>query len=103
MIIESTPKPYAEPAITIEDVEYMSPFSAEIKKHYNFELDVEIKRAKLKGNTCIADKFEKCIIIDENFNMEKDFSEFIVQYLDLTQSGNIITNLSGYICKLLKK
>lgn len=101
--VESNPEPYSEPSITVEDIEYVSPFSAEIRKFYNFNLDVEIKRAKLKGSVCIADKFEKCIIIDENFNIEKDFASFIVQYLDLTQVGNVVTNLSEYICKILRK
>lgn len=101
--VETAPEPYAEPAIIVEDVEYICPFSAEIKKYYNFELDVEVKKAKLKGSLCIADKFEKCIIIDENFNVEKDFASFMVQYIDLTHQGNVVENLSKYICNLLKR
>lgn len=101
--VETNPEPFAEPAITVEDIEYVCPFSAEIKKHYNFDLDVEVKKAKLKGSKVICDKFEKCLIIDENFNVEIDFHELIIQYLDLTQTGNVVTNLSKYICKLLKK
>lgn len=101
--VESTPEPFAEPSITVEDVEYVDPFSAEIKKYYNFELDVEVKKAKLKGSKVICDKFEKCIIIDENFNVETDFGSFLVQYIDLTQTGNVIENLSKYACNLLKR
>ena len=101
--VETAPEPYAEPAIIVEDVEYICTFSAEIKKYYNFELDVEVKKAKLKGSLCIADKFEKCIIIDENFNVEKDFASFMVQYIDLTHQGNVVENLSKYICNLLKR
>lgn len=46
---------------------------------------------------------KKCLIIDENFNIETDFPTLIVQYLDLTTEGNIVINLSEYICNLLKK
>lgn len=102
VIIESTPAPFAEPSIEVEDEVFIDPFSAEIKKYYNFNLDVEVKKAKLKGSKVVADKYEKCLIIDENFNLETDFPEFLVQYIDLTQSGNVIKNLSLYICKLLK-
>lgn len=100
--IESTPQPYAKPSLIVDEVEYITPFASEIKKHYNFNLDVEVKIAKLKGSIVVADKFEKCLIIDENFNIEKDFHDFIVQYLDLTQQGNIIDNLAKYICNLIK-
>jgi hypothetical protein len=101
--VDTTPAPYAEPAIVVEDVEYVCPFSAEIKKYYNFDLDVEVKKAKLRGSKVIADKYEKCLIIDEDFKVEEDFHLFLVQYLDLTKTGNIINNLSYYICDLIKK
>jgi hypothetical protein len=101
--VESIPESYSEPNIIVEEVEYISSFSAEIKKHYNFELDVEVKIAKLRGKRVICDKFEKCLIIDEQFKVENDFSDFIVEYLDLTQKGNVVDNLAKYICKVLKK
>jgi hypothetical protein len=101
--IESTPQPYSEPSLIVDEVEYITPFASEIKKHYNFNLDVEVKIAKLKGSVVVADKFEKCLIVDESFNVEDDFHDFIVQYLDLTQKGNVIDNLAKYICNLLKK
>ena len=103
VVVESAPIPHSEPDIEVEGVVFIDPFSAEIKKYYNFNLDVEVRKAKLKGSKCIADKFEKCLIIDENFNIETDFPTLIVQYLDLTMQGNIINNLSEYICNLLKK
>lgn len=101
--VESSPQAFAEPDMVVEDVKYASVFSTEIKKIYDFELDVEVKIAKLKGRKVIADKFEKCLIIDNDFKIETDFAEFMVEYLDLTQSGNVITNLSNYICELLRK
>lgn len=94
--IETLPQSY-------DEIEYTTPFASEIKKHYNFKLDVEVKIAKLKGSKVIADKYEKCLIVDEKFNVENDFHDFIVQYLDLTQEGNVIDNLAKYICNLIKK
>lgn len=78
-------------------------FAEEIKKHYNFDLDCEVKKAKLKGNKVVADKYLKCLIIDEEFSVEEDFKDLIVEYIDLTMEGNVVENLSQYICKLLKK
>lgn len=101
--IETTPQPHAEPTMIVDDVEYITPFASEIKKHYNFELDVEVKIAKLKGSKAVADNFEKCIIIDESFDIQKDFHTFVVEYLYLTQKGNVVENLSKYICKLISK
>ena len=101
--VESIPQPHAEPSIVVDDVEYIAPFALEIKKYYNFELDVEVKIAKLKGSKAVADNFEKCIIIDESFDILKDFHTFVVEYLYLTQKGNVVENLSKYICKLISK
>ncbi len=101
--IDTKPQPYSEPSIVIDEVEYITPFAAEILKIYNFKLDVEVKIAKLKGSRVVADKFEKCLIIDEDFDIKKDFHNFLVEYLDLTQSGNVIENLAKYICNLIKK
>ena len=101
--IETVPQPHAEPTMIVDDVEYITPFASEIKKYYNFELDVEVKIAKLKGSKAVADNFEKCIIIDESFDIQKDFHTFVVEYLYLTQRGNVVENLSKYICKLISK
>ena len=83
--------------------ECFTPLQIEINKFYNFELDVEYKKAKLKGSKVVADKYEKCLIIDEEFSVENDMAELVVEYLDLTQEGNVITNLSNYILNLIKK
>lgn len=101
--VESVPEPLSEPAVEVEGELLVSPFSAEIKKYYNFELDVEVTKAKLKGSKCIADKFKNCLIVDEDFDIEKDMPELIVQYLDLTVKTNVVKSLSEYVCKLLKK
>ena len=101
--VETKPEVIAEPAVTIEDVEYISAFEAEINKYYNFKLNVEVRAAKLRGNKVIADKFEKCIIVDENFNAQEDFHLFLVEYFDLTKKDNVIKSLANYICQLIKK
>jgi hypothetical protein len=78
-------------------------FQDKVNKLYNFKIDAEVKTAKLKGSKVVADKYEKCLIIDENFDIEKDFPKFVVEYLDLKETGNIIDSLANYICKLIKK
>ncbi len=75
----------------------------QIEELYNFDVDVEIKETELSGSTVIADKFENCLIVSPNFNLESDFHTFIVQYLVLTEEDNIIDALSKYIQKLIKK
>lgn len=89
-------------AVEVEENK-VSVLQHEINKMYNFTLDVPYKSAKLKGSKVVADKYEKCLIFDTSFSVEEDMGELIVQYLDLTQKGNVIKNLSNYICKLLEK
>jgi len=89
--------------LTPEECFEPSPLQKEINKYYNFNLAVDVKTAKLKGSKVVADKFEKCLIIDENFDIQKDFHTFVVEYLDLTQTGNVVENLAKYICNLIKK
>jgi hypothetical protein len=101
--VETSPQPFAEPSIIVDDTEYITLFASEIKRYFNFDLDVEVKIATLKGSKVVADKYEKCLIIDENFDIEKDFHTFVVEYLDLTQTGNVVENLAKYICNLIKK
>lgn len=101
--VESKPIDFCEPSIIVEDIEYVDPFVSEIKKHFNFNLDVHVKKACLSGSKVIADKFQKCLIISDDFDILEDMPEFIVQYFDLTKEGNVIKNLSVYICELLRK
>lgn len=89
--IESTPK------------EIEKSFSEKVKDVYDFDVDVEVRTAKIRGSKVVADTFEKCIIIDESFDIESDFHTFLIEYFTLTGTGNIVVNLSTYICKLLKK
>lgn len=96
--VESTPV-----AVEVNEISTTPSIQDSITKLYNFKIGVEIKTAKLKGSKVVADKFAKCLIVDEEFNVETDFIDFIVEYTDLTQTGNIITNLAKQICNLIKK
>lgn len=101
--IETAPIQISEPSIEVEGEVLESKFSAEIRKYYNFNLDCEVKIAKLKGSKCVADKFEKCIIIDESFDIQTDFGTFMIEYIDLSYEGNAVKCLGEYIVKLLRK
>lgn len=102
--IESAPQIIQDEVEIIDDevVSAIHPLQKEINKHYRFKLDVEVKTAKLRGSKCVADKYMKCIILNEDFNVETDFSSFLVEYLDLTMDGNVLENLSVFACNLLK-
>lgn len=101
--VETTPETHHQVALTTEECFEISPLQKEINTLYKFNLDIEVKRANLKGSKVVADKYNNCLIIDENFDVETDFPEFIVQYIDLTEKSNVVKALSEYICKLLKK
>lgn len=78
-------------------------FSERINALFKFDLDVDVKESKLKGAKVVADKHNECLIVCPSFDTERDFAELLVQYIDLTQEGNIITNLSNYVKELLRK
>ncbi|MFT6125792.1 MAG: hypothetical protein ACJAVA_000233 [Flavobacteriaceae bacterium] len=75
----------------------------EIESNFNFKFNVEVKRAKLKGSKVIADKFNKTLILDYDFDITKNMSEFFVQYIELTMEGNVVKNLGDYITDILKR
>lgn len=91
--IETIPEPKKE-----EDT-----IESEIESNFNFKFGVEVKRAKLKGSKVVADKFNKTLILDYVFSIEKDMSEFFVQYVELTMEGNVVKNLGDYIAEILKR
>ena len=102
--VETTPETFSTPeVIETEEEVFEDSFVVEIRKHYNFNLDVEVKKAKLKGSKVISDSYNNCLIIDESFDILIDFPEFIVQYIDLTRKGNVVKEMSNFICELLKK
>lgn len=74
----------------------------EIEYLFNFKVEVPVMVGPLGGGRVVADKYNKCIVISDKFIAEKDFPEFLVQYIDLTQSGNVLSNLSVFTANLLK-
>lgn len=100
--IDSIPETVLQYPVTPDDA-YENPLGKSISNLYNFKLDVEVKKASLKGSKVVADKYENCLIVDDNFNPETDFEEFIVQYVDLKYKGNVVTNMAKYIINLIKR
>lgn len=93
--IDSTPIIQEEKEITFQD---------EINKLYKFDIgDVCIKTAQLTGKKVVADKYEKCLILSDDFSLEDNFNDFVTEYFNLTSNENIIKSLSDYIIKLIKK
>lgn len=93
--IDSTPIIQEEKEITFQD---------QINKLYKFDIgDVCIKTAQLTGKKVVADKYEKCLILSDDFSLEDDFNDFVTEYFNLTSNENIIKSLSNYIVKLIKK
>lgn len=102
--VETKPETFSTPEVIETEEEILEDsFAVEIRKYYNFNLDVEVKIAKLKGSKVIADKFNNCLIIDDSFDVQQDFPELIVQYIDLTRPGNVVKEMSKYICELIKR
>ena len=79
-------------------------FRNQVMKCYDFDIgDLEIKTAKLKGNKVVSDKYNNCLIIDEEFSIEEDFYSFLIEYYIFTESGNIINILSKKLTEKLRK
>lgn len=76
----------------------------EIEEMYDFKVDVQIKKAELFGGKVIADNYNKCLILADDFNPKEDFAEFLVQYyLFKEKNCNIIEVLSQKLSEKLKK
>ena len=79
-------------------------FRNQVMKCYDFDIgDLEIKTAKLKGNKVVSDKYNNCLIIDEEFSIEEDFYSFLIEYYIFTESGNIINILSKKLTEKVRK
>lgn len=89
--------------ITLESKGGLYSMRDRILSKYKIEIDYEIKTAKLSRGKVICDKFEKCIYVSEDFDIDKDFHLFLVQHIDLTMQGNIIDNLSKLLTKHISK
>lgn len=76
-----------------------------LESKYRFTLSCEVKQTSLTGSDVIADKFNKCILIGEGFDVENEMhvAKFIVQYTDMTMAGNIIDNLATLYIQSIRK
>lgn len=63
----------------------------QIEGLYDITIDCCIKSTSLTGSDVIADKYNKCILIGEDFDVKNEghICKFIVQYVDLTDTGNL--------------
>ena len=80
-----------------------SPILEKIKKVYSFDFEVSIIETELRGGKCIADKYNNCILVDDSFDVNIDFSEFLVEFVDLTMEGNVLKNISDMLAQKFKK
>ena len=79
-------------------------FKEQVLKSYKLDIgDIEIKRVKLKGNKAVSDKYNKCIIVDEDFIMEEDFHLFLIEYyVYLHGSDKVIKVLAKELTNKMK-
>lgn len=97
--------------ITIEGSEVGNVFKEEgkrtlldkIKEKYHFDFEVEIVETKLSGGVAVADKYNKVLLVDYNFDVEEDMPTLLVEAIDLTMEGNVLKNLSKVLVDKLKK
>lgn len=75
----------------------------QIEQMFKFNVDVCIKEADISGRKVVADKYNKCLIVAKDFTIEDHMHEFLIQYVDLTMTGNIIDNLAKMLKDSLKK
>lgn len=78
---------------------------SQIEKAYKISITALVKTASISGSEVIADKHNQTILVGEEFdhNNEAHFAKFLVQYVDLTQTGNLLDNLSKMLVQNLKR
>lgn len=78
---------------------------SQIEKAYKISITALVKTASISGSEVIADKHNQTILVGEEFdhNNENHFSKFLIQYIDLTQAGNLLENLSKMLVQNLKR
>lgn len=92
--VETTPQ--VSPKVKTKKEEIMSKYKLDFS-------EIEIKESYLSGSSCVADKFNKTIIIATDFEIEKHMADFIVQYYSIISNDNIIKSLSTKLEELLRK
>lgn len=90
---------------SVPEVDIKKTLIEEIEAKYDIKIEAEVKKCKLKGSKVVSDSFNNCILVSEDFSIDKDMSEFIVQYLDLKKDKyvNIIKALSDFVVEKIKK
>lgn len=95
-------------SIKIESIPQAPPkeltFRDKVLQHYKFDIgELEIKVADMIGGKCFADKYNKCLIISNDFNIQEDMPEFVIQYFDYIRDRreSLLTIISNEYCKLI--
>lgn len=92
--------------VTIEETPQESEKSISVLIASKYDLDlseISIKESKLTNAKVVADKFNKCLILSPDFDLEKDMADFVVEYYTLSSRGNIILALSKALVEKLKR
>lgn len=101
----STPVTINESKTQLEEKLDEGDLKSLIEKIYKLEVQCTVKKASINGSEVIADKFNKTILVGEEFDYQNEdhFAKFIVQYIDLTQKGNLLENISKMLIQNLKR
>lgn len=81
-------------------------FKEKVLQKYRLDIgDLEIQEADMLGGKCFADKFNKCLIISKDFDIQRDMPEFVIQYFDYIRDRreSLLTVISNEYCKLIVK
>jgi hypothetical protein len=74
-----------------------------IERIYDIRIECDIKQASIFGQKSIEDKYNKCIIIDEEFDVDKDFAEFLISYFSLVGKKNVLLDMAEFTKQKIKK
>lgn len=75
----------------------------QIERIYDIKIECDIKQASIFGQKSIEDKYNKCIIIDNDFDIDIDFSEFLISYFSLVGKKNVLLDIADYLKLKIKK
>jgi|694.fasta_scaffold00478_103 hypothetical protein len=75
----------------------------QIERIYDIHIECDIKQASIFGQKSIEDKYNKCIIIDKEFDVDADFAEFLVSYFSLVGKKNVLLDLAEFTKQKIKK
>lgn len=99
VIVEETPK-------QIEVIPEKMELIDHLKSKYDFDFKFPIKEATIKGSRVVADKFNKIILINEDFDYENedDLIELFIQMFELMDGDkNVIRKMVKFIIQKITK